>query len=90
MRTSLTETQQLEHYLLGTGDPAQNVVMEARLQLEPALAQQAAEQQIAYRLVEIHGRLQLRALIAKVDAEMFESTRFSQFRRKIQQIFTSK
>lgn len=86
----MTETQQLEHYLLGTGDPAERVVTEARLQLEPALARQAAEQQIAYRLVELHGRMQIRTLIAKVDAEVFESSRFSQFRRKIQQIFTSK
>jgi anti-sigma factor RsiW len=86
----LTETQQLEHYLLGTGNPADHIVMEARLQLDPNLALHAAEQQMAYRLVQLHGRMQIRAMIAKVDAEVFESSRFTQFRRKIQQIFTSK
>lgn len=90
MRTSLTETQQLEQFLLGAGDPADNVVMEARLQLEPRLAQQAGAQQIAYQVVELHGRNQLRALIAKVDAQLFESSRYARFRSKIQQIFTSK
>ncbi len=87
MRTSLNEIRQLEDYLLRQAGPEEVVLFEARLLLQPDLAEKAAWQQRAYGIIRAYGRKQLRAEIEAAHRKLFTAPEHEPFRRRIFRLF---
>lgn len=87
MRTSLTETEQLEHYLLKKGAAEEGILLEAKLVLDPELCDKAKWQSHAYELVHLYGREKLLEEIKSVEQMLFEKPKYSAFQRRILSIF---
>ena len=88
MRTSLTETAHIDHYLHQTGDMGERVLLEARLQIDSDLVEKVACQSQAYAMIQAHGRTLIRESISRVDAEIFQHPKHAIFRRSILSFFT--
>ena len=86
----MTETEQLEGYLLHTIHPEERLVIEARLLLHPGLKEKALWQQDTYALIKNYGRRELRAEIENIHKRMFAEKKFKTFRQKILFIFKGK
>ncbi len=88
MKTSLTETKQIEAHLFQTlGEEA--LVFEARLILEPGLYEKTVWQQKTYALVQDYGRRKLRAELEAVHQKLFSEVQHETFRQKILRIFSN-
>jgi hypothetical protein len=85
----MSETQQLEHYLLGLCDPEEKLLIDAQLLLHKDLREKIQWQQQTYKLVRDYGRKQLRAEIDAVHHMLFTEKKFESFRQKISSIFRS-
>jgi len=87
MRTSLNELQLAEGYLLQTATPAEKLVFEARLMVQPSLREETHWQQKTYDIVREYGRQQLLTEIADVHRKLFSGHTHTGFRRRISRIF---
>lgn len=87
MRTSLIEVQEIENYLLKTGEPGDRLVTEVRLQLNESIQTKAHFQAEAYSLIHHYGREQLRAEIKQVENQLFTHRKFRSFQERIKSIF---
>jgi hypothetical protein len=83
----MNEVQQIEQYLNRTLAPEEQVLMEARLLLEPALRDKVLWQQRSHELIRAYSRKQIRLEIEKAHERLFSESRFSAFRRHIKHIF---
>jgi hypothetical protein len=83
----MSETKLLENYLLNRLQPADKLVMDARVLLDSELRDKATWQQNTYDLVKAYGRKCLRLEIEAVHKKIFTEKRFESFRRKITRIF---
>lgn len=88
MRTSLVEIAQIQKYIQQTGDPCEQVLIEARLQIDPVLAEKVRGQRLAYSTIQAYGRSKIKAEIRRIDAEIFRHERHRSFRQKIRSIFS--
>lgn len=86
MKTSLTETKQIEAYLLQTA-VEDTPVFEARLILEPGLHEKLLWQQKTYALLHRYGRRQLRTELEAVHQKLFREAEHRTFREKIFALF---
>ena len=87
MPTSLTNTARIDQYLhkkMSTGDA---LVFEARLLLQPDLADDIHWQQKTYSLVQNYGRVQLKQEIEIVHQQLFTDSKYHLFRQKIKALF---
>lgn len=82
MKTSATETQQIEAYLLG-GNAEDALLVEARLLIDENLRTKTAWQQKTYELVNAYGRKKLKQEIEAVHHELFTSQKYLSFKEKI-------
>jgi hypothetical protein len=87
MKTSWSETQKIEAYLLDKPS-AEKLVFEAELILRPALADAMAWQKQAYALVRRYSRNQLKVEIEAVHQQLFTAREHAGFRKKILAIFS--
>ncbi|MEO1054982.1 MAG: hypothetical protein AAFX87_30390 [Bacteroidota bacterium] len=87
MRTSLTETEQIEQWLLKRGDTGELLVTEARVLSSPELKEKARWQMATYDLVHLYGREKLRQEIKEVEQQLFHHSRYRSFQQKIRSIF---
>ncbi|GAB5525905.1 MAG: hypothetical protein Roseis2KO_37770 [Roseivirga sp.] len=87
MRTSLNEIQQIERHLLGQTSNEESLLMEAKMSLNPDLAEKVIIQQESYALIREYGRKKLRAEIGQVERKLFESPGFKSFRQRIFDLF---
>jgi hypothetical protein len=87
MRTSLTNIQQIEDYLLKYAGEADQRLFEARLLLQPALHEQLLWQQKTYAIIRQYSRRQLKAEIESVHQHLFNETEHITFRSKIMALF---
>lgn len=85
MRTSLTETEQIEAHLLQQTSPGDALVFEARLLLDDELADKLHWQKTAYSIVKLYGRKQLRKEIETAHQTLFNTDK--SFKEKIKKIF---
>ncbi|WP_020529686.1 hypothetical protein [Flexithrix dorotheae] len=83
MRISLIEAQQLENLLLEEGDPADRLVMEARLQINKELKEKAYWQALTYRILKHYGREKLKREINMVEKKLFTSPKYKSFQDRI-------
>ena len=87
MRTSLTETEQIEAHLLLQTSPGDALVFEAKLLLDDELADKLYWQKSTYNMVKRYGRKQLRQEIESVHHTLFNTSKHKSFSEKIRQIF---
>lgn len=90
MRTSLTEIQQIEAYLLHQTTPAERLLFEAKLMLQPGLTEDVQLQQETYRLVKQYGRKKIREEIEAVHRKLFSEPQHKSFREKIARLFSTR
>lgn len=89
MKTSWSDTQKIEAYLL-ENDPEEKLLVEANLILQPGLADTLNWQKQAYVFVREYSRRQLRKEIGAVHQKLFTNAEHSGFRKKIQALFRGK
>lgn len=87
MRTSLTETREIEVHLQQQMQPADALVFEAKRLIDPELDQKIAWQNRTYQLVQQYGRKQLRQEIEAVHQKLFTADEHKGFRQKIFGLF---
>lgn len=83
----MTETILLESYLLNQAEPADKLLMNARMLLDAGLRDKAEWQQQTYALVQTYSRNCLKLEIAAAQKKVFTEKRFTGFRKKISDIF---
>ena len=87
MKTSWNELRLIEDYLTGNVEPADQVLFEARLILQPELKDRVYWQERTYDLIQQYGREQLKSEIAKVHEKLFSAPEHQSFRQKIRKLF---
>jgi len=87
MRTSLTETEQIEAHLLQQTSPGDALVFEATLLLDDELADKLHWQKATYSMIKLYGRKQLRQEIEAAHQTLFNTDKHKSFSEKIRQIF---
>jgi len=90
MRTSLNDIQQIDDYLLQYAGKTDRALFEARLILQPALAENMFWQQKTYDIIREHSSRQLKAEIESVHQHLFTEPAHKSFRRKVLGIFVKK
>jgi len=84
----LIEIAEIESWVLQQGDPADRLVTEGRLLLNPALREQAAWQTQTYAVVREYGRQKLKEEIKAVENQLFTSAKHRRFQERIRSIFS--
>ncbi|WP_342328485.1 hypothetical protein [Pedobacter sp. FW305-3-2-15-E-R2A2] len=87
MKTSWNELRLIEDYLKANVEPADQVLFEARLILQPELKDSVYWQERTYGMIQQYGRQQLRSEIAKVHEKLFSAPEHQSFRQKIRKLF---
>jgi hypothetical protein len=87
MKTSWNELRLIEDYLSAAAEPADQVLFEARLILQPDLKNSVYWQERTYSLIQQYGRQQLRSEIAKVHETLFTAPEHQSFRQKVLGLF---
>ena len=87
MKTSLTNTRQIEQYLQGTQSTVDKLLFEARLIIDPALRRDVHFQKKVYSLVALYNRELMREKIEKLHQAVFENGSNNDFKQSILQIF---
>lgn len=89
MRTSLTEIKILEGYIHYKVEPADRLLMEAKLQLSRDLREKKLWQEYTYELVKVYGKEKLKQKIQEVESHLFNHKKHQSFRERIFSIFKS-
>ncbi len=87
MRTSLTEIQEIEGFLLKTDSNEDRLLLEARTCLDADFTEKVSFQKEAYEQIRSYARAQLREEIKTVEKRLFSTTEQAGFRAKILRIF---
>ncbi|SHG02165.1 hypothetical protein [Pedobacter caeni] len=87
MKTSWNELRVIENYLSPDGEPADQVLFEARMILQPELKERVYWQKRTYNMIQQYGRQQLRSEIAKVHDLLFSAPEHRSFRQKMLRLF---
>ncbi|MEQ8245340.1 hypothetical protein [Fulvivirga sp.] len=86
MRISLIEIQEIDNYLLDQ-DPAQSLVVDARMLVNPQFKDKVLWQEAVHKLVKLHGREKLRSEIQLVERELLTAPKYMPFQERIRSIF---
>jgi hypothetical protein len=87
MKTSLTETIQIENYLDENMPAEEQLVFEARLQIEPDLKRTVRFQALVRRFVTLYQRRLLRKELAAIHERLFSDETHRGFRERILNLF---
>lgn len=87
MRTSLTELERIENFLLQKSDHGERLLLEAQLKIDASLAEKVRWQRKTYQILQQYGRHQLRKEIHAVSQQLFTAPKHSGFKQKILSIF---
>ena len=88
MMTSWNETQQIEAYIFGIGEPEDALLFEAKLVLDEDLAHKVIAQQKAYAAIRQFGRKQVKMEIEAITQALFTHPEHVSFRKKIIKLFS--
>jgi hypothetical protein len=86
MRTSLTEIQEIDNYLLDH-NPAQSLVVDAKMLVSPLFKDKVHWQEAVHKLVKLRGREKLRFEIQLVEQELLTAPKYRSFQERIRCIF---
>ena len=89
MKTSLTETQKIENYLLQRYSE-DAPVFEAQLILQPELREKVLWQQNTYSLIHEYSRRKLLNELELIHQKLFSDPKQENFRQKILRIFSKR
>ena len=87
MRTSLNNLKLVDDHLLGLATPQDNLLLQAKVILNPALSDDIYWHKQTYNLVQQYGRKQLRAEIEAVHNRLFTRPEHLTFRQSILRFF---
>ena len=87
MKTSWNELHLIEDYLTAKGAPADRVLFEARLILQPELKDSLYWQERTYAIIQQYGKEQLRSEISKIHDKLFTAPEHQSFRQKVLRLF---
>lgn len=87
MKTSWSDTRRIDAYLHGQLTETEAVLFEARLVLDPVLAQKVQAQQAVYRYITLYGRKKLKTELENVFRQMQAEPRHRPFLQKIHGFF---
>lgn len=87
MPTSWNDTVEIERYLGKKGNNGDALLFEARLILEPGLADKLEWQQKTYTLIKNYSRTHLKQEIELVQQQLFTQTEHTSFSQKIKALF---
>ena len=87
MPTSWNNALQIEQYLHNNLDHGDALVFEARLLLQPELADDMQWQQKTYTLIQSYSRSQLKQEIEMVHQQLFTHAKHKRFSEKIRALF---
>lgn len=87
MPTLWNDTLQIDRYLANKMKPGDALVFEARLLLQPELADKLQWQQKTYTLIQGYGRRQLKQEIDAVHRQLFTEPKHQRFSHKIKALF---
>ena len=87
MTTSSIETREIEAHLSGVQHPEESLLFQAKLVLQPNLAEKVKWQQQTYRLLQLYSRQKLRTEISEVENILFSDDVHLSFRQKIFRLF---
>lgn len=87
MRTSLLKLQEIERHLLQRGNTEGRLLFEAQMIIDSELAENVAVQKNAYTLINLYGRVKLKAGLEAVHQQLFTQTKYQRFSKKIMALF---
>ncbi|MVN92292.1 hypothetical protein [Mucilaginibacter aquatilis] len=87
MKISVSDTRQIDLYLLKQLAPQDKLLMDARFVLNPELQQTLQWQQQVHNLIKLRGRKQLKAQIGAVEKQVFADPKHVGFRERIYRLF---
>ena len=87
MPTSWNDTVEIEKYLGKNRSNGDALLFEARLILEPGLADKLEWQQKTYTLIKSYGRMNLKQEINLVHEQLFTQIEHTSFSQKIKALF---
>jgi hypothetical protein len=87
MRTSLNEIKRIEEHILGHEDPAEALLFDAMLLLDPSFAEQVSLQKRVHAVVLQYSRKKLKVEINSVHEQLFSRREHLSFRRRILNLF---
>ncbi|UEG53604.1 hypothetical protein LLH06_01280 [Mucilaginibacter daejeonensis] len=87
MRTSVTDTRQIDHYLLGQMPAEDRLIFEAHTIIRPELNEALQWQATVHELIRLRGQRALRNEIRSVEQKLFEQPQHQSFRQRIMRMF---
>ncbi|MDT3403116.1 hypothetical protein [Mucilaginibacter terrae] len=87
MKISVSDSRQIDLYLLKQLAPQDKLLMDARFVLNPALHQTLQWQYQVHVLVQMRGRKQLKEQIKAVEEKFFIAPEYISFRERIWRLF---
>ena len=87
MRTSLNEIELIDDHLSGRLEPGEQLLFEAKVIVDPKLADDLYWQRRTLALVKLYGRKTLRAEIESVHQQLFSQPAHQSFRHRILKLF---
>lgn len=87
MRTSLVKLQEIEQFVLRTGEPGDALVFQARTIVDKDLINEVSLQKEAYALINQYGHRKLKAELEAVHQDLFTQPKYQRFRQKIMALF---
>ncbi|MEM0941356.1 MAG: hypothetical protein AAF600_15545 [Bacteroidota bacterium] len=87
MRTSLTETKQIEDWLLKQGAIQNRLLLEAKMLSNPKVKENVQWQSYTYDLIRLYGREKLREEIKAIQHTLFQTPKYRSFQDRIRSIF---
>ncbi len=88
MRTSLNNIKEAENFISEKLDPAESVLFNAKMVLDPLLRFNVAAQQKVYSLIRLYGRKKIKSEVEAVHAKIFSDPQNILLQKKIDQLFS--
>lgn len=90
MATLLSNTESIDSYLLNELDPAERLVVEARILTDTSFAHHVESQQTIHGIARYFGRRKLRRHLESIHQALLTNPTKQSFRRSITQLFETK
>ena len=87
MRTSLTETAQIENWLFRHGEISERLLIEAKVLSNPEMRRNTQWQYHTYELARLYGQEKLHEEIKVVEHRLFPTSKYRSFQHRIRSIF---
>jgi len=87
MRTSLNNIKKIDNYLLGGLAPTEALLFEANMLLNKNLAEDVAQQQLTYAMINRYSKQKIKAEIIAAQAKLSAVPEYQGFIQRIANLF---